>query len=67
MAISNLIGYRNNYSKALGSLWQYYRDEQFLDANGAIHNFSTATNSSAFFKFKQKITGKTADGGIKDV
>ena len=27
----NLIEYSDNYSKTSGSLWQYYRDEPFLD------------------------------------
>ena len=32
MQIYNLIENSNNYSKTSGSLWQYYRDEPFLDA-----------------------------------
>ena len=31
MAIYNLIEYNDNKSKTSGSLWQYYRDEPFLD------------------------------------
>ena len=27
MAVCNLIEYSSNYSKASGSLWQYYKDE----------------------------------------
>ena len=38
MLMYNLIEYSDNYSKTLGSLWQYYRDEQ--------HN--TLTNSESF-------------------
>ena len=63
----NLIEYSNHYSKTLGSLWQYYRDEPLLDANGAIANFSAANNNGVSFKFKQKMTGETADSGRKDV
>ena len=37
----------------------------FLDYNDAIANFPAADSSSASLKFKQKIIGKTADGGIK--
>ena len=37
----------------------------FLDDNDAIANFPAADSSSASLKFKQKIIGKTADGGIK--
>ena len=38
----------------------------FLKTDGAIANFHAA-NTSASFKFNQKITGKTAEGGTKDV
>ena len=30
----NLIEYSDAYSKTAGSLWQYYRDEPALNANG---------------------------------
>ena len=57
MPMYNVIEYSNNYSKASGSLWQYYRD----DAN------NNATKSESF-KFQIKITGKTpAVGNTKDV
>ena len=62
-----LIEYSDNYSKTSGSLWQYYRDKPFLDADNTIASFPAAINNSASFKFKQKITGKTADGDTKDV
>ena len=63
----NLIECSNNYSKRLGSLWEYYRDELALPDAGTIKNFRVGDNDSALFKFKQKIAGKTADGGTKDV
>ena len=44
----------------VGSLWQRYKNESFLDANGDIANFSPANINSTSFEFKQKITGKTA-------
>ena len=50
MPIYNLIEYSDNYAKASGSLWQYYRDEP---------NDNLANSES--FKFKVKITGKTPD------
>ena len=57
MPMYNSIEYGDNYSKASGSLWQYYKD----DPNDNI----TASES---FKFKVKITGKTpAAGNTKDV
>ena len=36
-----------------------------FNSTGAIANFYAA-NNSALFKFRQKITGKTADGGTKN-
>ena len=38
--------YGDNYSKASGSLWHYYRDESFL-ANGAITDSLASNNDSA--------------------
>ena len=65
MPMYNLIEYSNNYSKTSGSLWQYYREEATL-TDAAVANFH-ANNNSDLFKFKQKIIGKTADDGTKDV
>ena len=57
IAMYNLIEYSGNYSKTLGSLWQYYKD----DPNDNI----TQPES---FKSKIKITGKTPVAGTtKDV
>ena len=67
MAMYDLIEYSDNYSKTSGSLWQYYRDEPFFDDNDAIADFPVDNNNSSSFKFKQKITSKTANGSIKDV
>ena len=64
MPMYNLIEYSAKYSKTSGNLWQCYRDEPALTDAGAIANFHEA-NNSASFKFKQKVTGKTADGGTK--
>ena len=50
----NLLEYSNNHSKTSGSLWQYYRDEPFLDYNDTIAHFTVANNNSASFIFKQK-------------
>ena len=62
MPICNLIQYSNNYLEISGSLWQYCRDEPALTNPGTIANCHVAK-----FKFKQKVTGKTGDGGTKDV
>ena len=57
MPLYNLIEYSDNYSKASGSLWQYYKDEP---------NDNLANSES--FKSKVKITGNTPAGGnTKDV
>ena len=53
MQIYNLIECSDNYSKTLGSLWQYYRDEPALTNGGPISNFHSA-NNSVLFKFQQK-------------
>ena len=58
----NLIEYSDNYFKTCGSLWHSYRDEPFLDNNGAIADFP-ANNNSALFKFKTKIAGRIENNG----
>ena len=63
----HLIKYSDYYSKTFGSLWQYYRDEPFLDDNGAIADFPADNNNSASFKFKIKIAGRTGNNGTKDI
>ena len=67
MSIYNLVEYSDAYLKTSGSLWQYYRDETGLGANDNIIDFPADNNNSILFKFKQKITGKTGNGGTKDV
>ena len=67
MSMYNLIEYSNNYSKTTGGLWHYYRNEPFLNANGAIADFPADNNNSASFKFKTKIAGRTGNGGTKNV
>ena len=54
MPMHNFVEHSDNYSKASGSLWHYYRDEPFLDGNGAIADFLADNNSSALFKFFKK-------------
>ena len=57
MPMYNLIEYSDNYSKASGILWQYYKD----DPNDNLPD-------SESFKSKVKIIGKTpAAGNTKDV
>ena len=63
----NLIEYSNAYSKMSGSLWQYNRDVSALNANDEIIDSPGNNNNSASFKFKQKITGQTGNGGSRGV
>ena len=63
----NLQEYSDTYSKTLGTLWQYYRQEPALDNNNYITDFPNDNNNSISFKFKQQITGQTGNSGTKDV
>ena len=57
MPMYKLIEYSDNYSKASGSLWKYYKDDP-----------TDNITDSESFKSKVKITGKTADdSNTKDV
>ena len=67
MRIYNLLGYGDNYSKTSGSLWQYYRDEPRLNANGNITGFPADNNNSPSFKFKTKIAGRIGNNGARKV
>ena len=42
----NLKEYSNAYSNTSGNLWQYYRDEPAIDANGNIIDFPANDNNS---------------------
>ena len=66
MPIYNLIEYSDNIAKTTGSLWQYCKDIPALNTNDEITEF-TAGNPTDSFNFKAKITGKTGNGGTKDV
>ena len=44
--------------KTSGSLWQSHKDELVLDNNGNAFDF-TVNNTTNFFKYKTKTTGKT--------
>ena len=68
MPMYNLIEYSDNYAKTTGSLWQYCKDipARNANANDVITEF-TEGNLTDSFNFKLKITGKTGNGGTKDV
>ena len=54
MPIYNLIEYSDNYSKASGNLWHYYRDEPFLNANGSIADLPAEITTVLRLNLKQK-------------
>ena len=62
MPMHNLIEYSENYSDTSGSLWQFKRDEQPIDNNGAFINI-TAKNSSSF-KYDANFIGNTVAYGV---
>ena len=65
VVMCNLIKYSGNYSKTSGSLWQYYRDEPFV--NNVVIIDVPDDSDSASFKYKQKTTGQTGNDRTKDV
>ena len=66
MPAYGLFEYSKNYSKASGSLWNYYGDEP---NNPSADNYNAdPIINSASFKYKSSITGKTpANGDTKEV
>ena len=67
MPLYNVTEYSDNYSETCGSLWQYCRDEPFLNNDGAIADFPSDNNNSASFRFKTKIVASIGNNGTKDV
>ena len=43
--MDNLIEYSDNYSKTLGSLWQYCKEIPAIDNNGNIVDFNVANSA----------------------
>ena len=66
MLLYNLKEYSDNYSKTFESLYQYYRDEPFLDNNGDIADFPADNSNSALFKYKTKMAGRIGYDGTKN-
>ena len=62
--MQNLIEYSKNYSKAIGSLQNYYRDEP--DNLSADNDNADPIKNSASFKYKISIIGKTPNNDIND-
>ena len=67
MPMYNLIEYRDNYAKTTGSLWQYCKDIPVRNNNNNEITEFTEGNLTDSFNFKVKITGRTGNGGTKDV
>ena len=65
MSLYNLKEYSDNYSKTFEILYQYYRDEPFLDNNGDIADFHADNSNSALFKYKTNIAGRIGYDGTK--
>ena len=55
MSMYNVIEYSKNYSKALGSLGNYYRDEP---NSGTEVNINYSIKDSKSFDYKTSITGR---------
>ena len=51
----------------LTTLWHYYGDEPFLNANGAIADLPADNINSASFKSETKTAGRTKNDGTKNV
>ena len=67
MPVYNLIEYSDNYLKASGRLWQFYRHEPALNDNNVITDFPDNKNNSNLLNVRQNITGQTTKNGTKDV
>ena len=64
MPMYNLLESSNNYSKATGSLWNYYKDEP---NNPPRNNYNAAPiTNSASFKYKASTTGKTSNANLEN-
>ena len=58
MPMYNLIKNRGNYSKTSGSLWEFYRDEPFMNNDDTISDSPPDNNNSALSKFKTRIAAR---------
>ena len=58
MLMYNSTEFSDDYSKTSRRLRNYYGDEPFLNAYGAIADFAINNNNSVLFKFKTTIAGE---------
>ena len=66
MEMCNLIEYSDTYSKTIGVLWQYCRDEPVLAANDDIVDLNEANATTKLFNLKAKIMGQTGSNNIQN-
>ena len=66
MSMYNLIEYSDNYSKTLGSLWQYCKQIPAVNNNDEIVDFNGA-NSTESLNYKAKIIGRTNNDAEIDI
>ena len=66
MPMYNVIEYSDNYSKTLGSLWQYCKEIPAVNNNDEIVDFNDA-NSPESLNYKAKIIGRTNNDGEIDI
>ena len=64
LPIYNLLEYSKNYRKAIGSLYNYYRNELTNDNNNNFANRNVVNSNT--FKYKNKIIGNTYNVGVVD-
>ena len=62
----NLIKYSEHYLKSSGSLWQYQRDEPFINDEDVTIDIPDDPDSASF-KYKQKVTFQTGYAETKGV
>ena len=66
MPMYNVIEYSDDYSKTLGSLWQYCKEIPAVNNNDEIVDFNDA-NSPESLNYKAKIIGRTNNDGEIDI
>ena len=58
MPMRSLIEYSKNYSKTMGSFWNFYTDEPNNGLTGAENSINYSIKDSKPFDYKASITGK---------
>ena len=61
-----MIQYKENYSKTLGGLWLFYRDEPVLDDYNISVSFA-GNNTADLFKFFKEAENQTSNNDKKNV